>query len=200
MKGERIDWVGRAADSALTRRARNVHLRPVTDGDMDFLFYLANVDDNLLRWRLRGRTTSPAAFQNFLWSNTELQFLIVRNQDGSPIGHVCTYQTDELARNARVAIALDPNVQGRGWALRGAWLFFNYLFFECPFEIVNFEMPKFNAVRLGRFLEEFTTEEGRLIDAAFWRGEFTNVRIMSMTRADWQRALSSRAGRFMGAT
>lgn len=185
--------------SGAARRGRFVHLRAVTDADVGFVFYLGVVDDNLVRWRLRGRTVSPASFQQFLWSNTDQQFLICLNDDDQPIGHCCTYQTDEYARTTHFAIVLAPDFQGVGWALEGAYLMFNYLFDSFPLENIYFEVPEFNAPQLASLCGDLLVEEGRRVGAVYGMGGFCDLLYLTLRRERWSDERHSSLARLFSA-
>jgi len=168
----------------------------VTDSDVDFMFFLGSAEENIVRWRLRGRTANPQTFQQFLWGNSDVQFLICRH-GGEPIGHVCTYHSDESSGTTKVAAVLIPKVQRRAWPLEGIFLFLDYVFASFPFRKVYFEVPGFNEGNFGLFLERFTTQEGRLVDAVFTDGRYWDLSFLTMTREDWMELKSSSWGRLL---
>lgn len=187
--GENVDLRG------ARRQGKGVFLRPVTDADMSYLFFVGTSEENLVRWRLRGRTTSPQGFQQFLWSNTDVQMLICRQDSSDPIGHVCSYQTDEISGTSKVAVVLEPQFQRQAWPLEGLYLFLEYLFSTFPFRKLYFEVPGYNIGEFEKFLERHAAEEGRLQDAVFGGGRYWDLVTLTLTRNEWDRFVSSSWGR-----
>lgn len=181
------------------RSGRWAMLRPVTDADIDFLFYLFTVDENLVRYRLRGKPASPSTFQQFLWNGSDLQFLICSTKTGQPIGHISTYQTDDLSGTSKVAIALDPAKQRVAWPMEGVALFFNYCFETFPLRKLYFEVPEYNLHNFKGFAAAYLLKEGELVDATFADGGWWNQVILTLTRSNWIQFMNSRVGRAFSA-
>jgi RimJ/RimL family protein N-acetyltransferase len=175
---------------------RSVRLRALVPRDIEFLYGLAMASGDIWRWRLRGRTPSPAEFEAFVWSGGDIQFLVERH-DGRPCGHVTSYQTDEAAGTTKVAMLMDSAVRGAGWPVEGIFLFLAHLFGAFPLRKVYFEVPQFNVPSFGSFLDRYTTEEGRLRSHTFANGDFCDVVIAAMWRYHWRDLESSALGRAM---
>ena len=174
---------------------RAVRLRSILPRDIEFLYNLATSSDDIWRWRLRGRTPSPGDFESFVWSASDIQFIMERRQDGLAFGHVASYQTDELGGTTKLAMLIDPSVRAEGWPLEGAYLFLDYLFGVFPLRKVYLEVPAFNLSSLSGILRRFTVEEGRLVDHTFGEGAHCDLVIAAMWRSQWHELQSSAIGR-----
>jgi hypothetical protein len=185
------------ADGGIT--GRTVRLRSVLPQDVGYLYRLTTGSEVLWRWRLRGRTPSPSDFEAFLWTSSDLQFIVERLADGEPCGHVCSYQTDELGGSTKIAMVADGERRLRHWPMEGAYLFFDHLFAAFPLRKLYFEVPEFNRRTLGSFLDRYTEEEGRLRDHAFAQGRYWDLVVAAMWRHHWEALQASPVGRALSA-
>jgi hypothetical protein len=174
---------------------RSVQLRPVLPQDVGHLYRLAMGPDEIWRWRLRGRTPSPSDFETFLWTASDLQFIVERVDGGQVCGHVCSYQTDELGATTKVAMITDGGTGPRSWPIEGGFLFLQHLFSAFPLRKVYFEVPAFNLSRLRAFLDRYTIEEGRLRDHVFGEARFCDLVVAAMWRYHWNDLETSTLGR-----
>lgn len=182
----------RGNEQAFVVAGRTVALRPVVDSDLEFLFYLATCGGNLGRWRLSNRTVSPASFSQFVWGAHDAQFIVCRRADGTPVGHVGSYQTDEFNGTTKAAAILHPDVHRQGWPLEGMLLFLKFLFEAYPLRIAYFELPGFNVPSLSSFLRRFVHEEGRLTSHVFAEGKYWDLHMFALPRESWDALRASR--------
>lgn len=192
-----LDLMGELLGSSPQRQdtvvaaGRTVSLRPVTDADVESLFRLATAGGNLGRWRLQNRTISPNNFHQFIWGGCDAQFVVEDKEHATPIGHVCSYQTDEFNGTTKVAAMFRPELHGRGWPLEGMFLFLRFLFEAHPLRVVYLEMPGFNVPSLSTFLARHVREEGRLVENLFSRGRYWDLHIFALHRDSWNELCAS---------
>ena len=93
-----------------TLAGRHVRLRPIYPGDYDYLYALMTDDELCWRYRYRGKTPSPEQFEQQLWQSVAAQFVIEHVGDGQRIGHATSYNANERAGFAHIAVLFDPAV------------------------------------------------------------------------------------------
>jgi RimJ/RimL family protein N-acetyltransferase len=174
-----------------------VRLRPLEQSDYDRLYKLSLHPSVASRWRFRGTTPSPTAFNSILWHGVDTQFGVEQKSDGRLIGLVTSYNTDIENRFTYLSMLLDPDCHRVGWPLEAGGLFLDYLFSVFSFhkvyaEVIDYNLPQFaSTARHGPFQEEVCLE-----DHVYAEGRYWNVRVLAVYREDWSKRVDTRLARF----
>jgi RimJ/RimL family protein N-acetyltransferase len=168
--------------------AHGLYLTPVTPDDMGFLYGLAVRPETCFRWRYRGAPPSVERFQNELWMQVLVQYVVKRTADNQPVGHIICYGCDPAMQWGYIGAVFTPQVAGTGLAANAVAMFVRYLFHCFPFRKLYLEVPGFNWAELrsgeGRFfhvegvLKEHNNYAGRLWDqylCAMYREEVDGI-------------------------
>ncbi len=166
---------------------RRVRLRAIFPSDYDYLYALATSEEMGYRWRFRGTSPSPEAFPQGLWHQVLVQFIIERIENGQRLGLVAAFDANERNGWCHIAMVLDPNVAGTGWALEAGSLFVNYLFMLFNFRKLYGEVPDFNYRDLMSGRNRFFREEGCLKDHEYHAGRYWDLHLVAVFREDWER-------------
>ncbi len=151
------------------------------------LYNAASDPDQGFRWRNRGATPSPSAFQNQLFANTLVQFIVESRGDGLPLGLVAAYQENFVNATAYFALQrLRPTQDGNAGEMIGAlYLFLDYLFTTWPFRRLYAEVPGYNWSWFASGEHVFFEVEGLLKEADYHNDLYWDRRIVVVSRAAW---------------
>lgn len=138
---------------------RRVQLRPVHQADYPLLMAMFTDPEVTHRWRSRGRTLSPEAFQGMLWNGVFAQFLIERDVAPAPepMGLISGYSADTANGTAYLSILMRPRVGASLWTLEALAIFLNYSF-------AHFNIRKFYAETTELSFPSFASGEGTLFE------------------------------------
>lgn len=123
---------------------RTFRLEPIGVDDINFLYTLAVGPETSFRWRYRGAPPPVDRFVKELWDQVLVQFVVRRNKDNRPVGHVVCYSPDPSRRHAYVGAVFQPEYLGSGIGARIVIMFIRYLFHTFNFFKLYMEIPGFN--------------------------------------------------------
>lgn len=166
-------------------------LRPVSPGDLDYLYGLYTREEIGFRWVFRGATPNPSTMRDQMFSGVLVQFLIVHRRSGEPIGLVSCYNANQVSGYGYLALVIDPAHQGSGSALEAAALFCNYLFTVWPFRVIYAEGIEFNFNQFGSALGRYFTEVGRIPHREYFDGVYWDWVIAELRRPVWEKLSSN---------
>jgi hypothetical protein len=183
---------------------RNVALRPIGQGDYEFL-RTQELSENLgPRWRFRGTTPAPELYPQSLWQGVVAQFAIVDRRSPVPLGLVALYNADTHHDTAYFAVADFHPEESSIKVLQGAVLFFSYVFGTWDYRKLYAEAFEFNLPQFGRLRDRVLVEEGRLRDHYYYAGRLWDLVILALYRDIWNKwealVLPSVLGRRSGAS
>ena len=166
---------------------RQVQLRAVVPGDYPILRMLEMSDELGIRWRLRGGTPGPGAWEQGLWAQVLAQFMMVRRDDGQPIGIVSAYRPDFQNGHAYIAAARFRPQEPSPLVILGVALFLDYVFDCWDFRKLYMELPEFNMTPLASAVGRLLTVEGRMRKHEYFRGRYWDKLIVALYRDSWAR-------------
>jgi RimJ/RimL family protein N-acetyltransferase/aryl carrier-like protein len=157
-------------------------LTPVQPGDTEFLYWLASLPETCFRWRYRG---VPPAYDRFvadLWARVLVQFVVRREADGEPVGHVVAYAADSTMRHAYVGAVFVPAHNGTGVAAQSVRAFVDYLFHTFPLFKLYLEVPGYNWAQLESGAGRLFEVEGVLRGHDYYAGQYWDKRVCAIYR------------------
>ena len=172
---------------------QTVALRPIVEEDLDVLTRWRNDPEN------RSLFFSPFFvalggqkkwLERLLSDSSRLQFMVLDRADCKPVGTIGLQSIDYRNQSAELyPMLVDPDQRGRGLASDACAVLVRYAFRDLNLHRLTFRCYAFNAVppaieKLG------FRREARFRKAAFTRGEFHDVLLFGLLRADWEAATS----------
>jgi RimJ/RimL family protein N-acetyltransferase len=148
--------------------------------------YLAQArDDLIINWRNQGVTQSFEAFAQALWSGVTAQFLVIRNTDRHPVGHVSLYNVNFRHGWGYIAVANLAPHENRRIFWDGVGLFIDYVFRQFGLRKIYAEIPGYNYEELASGAATFFVVEGRLTDHYFAFDRYWDLHLISIDRERW---------------
>ncbi len=172
-----------------------VSLRPVTQGDYEFLRIQELRAPDVVSYRHRGRSVSPEAYPESMWASVLTQHLIVERSTDQVAGIVATYGADFVNGTAKMAVFTFAPFRSQGWPLEGMRLMIDFVFYAFPLRKLYAEVLEPNLTQFGRGFPTLLEEEGRLKEHAFIGGNYVDQVILTLTRERWFRDPRGHEGR-----
>jgi len=166
---------------------RRVALIPVVPAHYPFLYQLQVDPSTNFRWRFRGATPRPDAFESALWEGVLAQFAIVRRNSTELLGLVVAYGADLRNGHVHVGLILAPAYQGLGWPIEAATLFAIYLFTVWPLRKLYADVAGYNYAVFHSGVGRYFREEGRLEQHEFHDGSYWDLHLLALMREDWDK-------------
>lgn len=179
----------RGADAVPDLIGRHVRLRQITGDDYPFLLELQTRPENMVRWRFRGTTPAPEQLLASLWQGVLAQFLVVRVDNGQPVGLVVAYDADLRHRHVHLAMVIAPEHERTGWTLEALVLFINYLFETFAFRKIYFDMVEFNYQRVASGAGRLFHVEGCFRDHELHLGRLWHLYVLAIYADEWSDAI-----------
>lgn len=183
-----VDVMRRVGDDlAPEMNGRRVTLRPVTRRDYDYLYELAVDPRSSFRWRLRGTTPDPRSFEQLLWDQILVQFLVVRSQTQQPIGLVSCFAPDLRSGVGNIAALVHPDAIGSGLAGDALALMIDYIFRLWNVRTLYADTPEFNYTFIASGADRLFSVEARVPDRYWHQGRYWDNVILAVKREQWER-------------
>lgn len=196
MRGEHVEFpVPDGGSGEHLLEGTRVSLRPVTQGDYDFLRIQELRAPDVVSYRHRGRSVSPEAYSESLWASVLTQHLVVERATDQVAGVVATYGADLVNGTAKMAVFTFMPFRSQGWPMEGLRLMIEFVFYAFPLRKLYAEVLEPNLRQFGRGFPSLLEEEGRLKEHAFIGGSYVDQVILSLTRARWFDDPRGHAGR-----
>lgn len=125
-----------------------------------------------VRWRHRGLTPSPPAFEEALWAGVIAQYLVAEKRTGLVSGIVAGYDANFQSGYAHIAAAKFDASDRSLTVAEGCLLLVDHVFKSWPLRKLYFSIPEFNLPQIERGLRRFATEEARLRNHVYAGGRF----------------------------
>lgn len=170
-------------------QGRRVALRAVTPADYDFLFHLSTSPNISYRWRTRGQTPSPEAFQSILWGGVLCQFVVERAADGEPLGLISAYNADLRNDTAYLAVLMRDRPGASLWGFDALVLFLDYLFLNWSLRKVYAETSELSAWSFASGEGRYFRVEATLPEHEFYDGRYWDYYVLAFWRRDWEQLL-----------
>lgn len=185
------EWNGEA-NSRRTQQTdllvgRRVCLRPVTQGDYDFLRTQEQSAPDVVSYRHRGRSISPESYPESLWASVLTQHLVVETATNKVVGVVVSYGADFMNGTAKLAGFTFGPFRSLGWPVEGLRIMIDFVFYAFPLRKLYAEVLEPNLARFGRGFPGLLHEEGRLMEHAFVGGVYVDQVTLALTRERWFR-------------
>lgn len=165
----------------------SVRLRTLERRDYDALYHSAIDPVRGSRWRFRGRTPSPEAFESMLFDGVLAQFAVASRSSDRCIGLVAAYNPDLGSGHVAFAFYKVFGNESPGGAMtEAAVLFLQHCFDSWPLRKVFIELPSFNR-GLVTTMEDMglATFEGSQLDYFYSNGAFHDLLHLSISRETW---------------
>lgn len=164
---------------------RMYRLRPIVQGDTNFLYELATNPESGYRWRYRGNVPPVERFAAELWQQGVLaQFVVTETTSGMPRGLVVCYQADILQGHAYVAAVFSHEAIRGGSPVLAVALFIEYLFKIHPMRKLYMEVPGWNMSQISSGLGTYFHEEARLRKHEYYSGKYWDKHVLAVYRND----------------
>jgi RimJ/RimL family protein N-acetyltransferase len=166
---------------------RQLALRPVLPGDLDFLYALATEPDTGYRWRWRGGIPPYESFAHSSGADVYAEFIVVLRSTGRPIGHLIVLDADLHSGHVSIGIVLTGPAQRSGLGLQAVLVAIDYLFRTGPFHKIYADSVEFAFASFSSGAGRLFHEEGRLRRHHFYDGRHWDKLIIAVYREDWVR-------------
>lgn len=123
------------------------------------------------------------------WSKnegTDLGLSVTDRTDGQLVGHVGMFGATPKDRCAEVGIVIGPEHQDRGFGTDTLRLLLRYGFTELNLHRIQLTANSFNARALATYSKVGFVEEGRRREAFFRSGQWYDIVLMGILRAEWE--------------
>jgi RimJ/RimL family protein N-acetyltransferase len=101
-----------------------------------------------------------------------VQYVVRRNGDGQPVGHVVAYAADQSLHHANLGAVFQPQCTGTGLAAQAVALFARYLFHTFPLHKLYLEIPGYNWPQVRSGEHRLFHVEGVLRDHDYYAGRY----------------------------
>jgi RimJ/RimL family protein N-acetyltransferase len=168
----------------------DVRLRPLAEDDIAAIYFASLDPDSAHRWRYRGRTPSPEAFRQSLFTDAILaQFMVENRSDPEhAVGLVSGYNADLVSGHCYIALLRTDGAlrrpQSAGLMVEGAILFIQYVFDHFELKKIYVEVPEYNQ-SLIQGADAVFKKEGDLRDHYVYRGRSWAQYLYACYREDW---------------
>lgn len=173
----------------LTLHGKRVVLRPVEPADYSFVLHLSTNPRITYRWRTRGTTPSPPEFQVMLWRGVLCQFLIVRPENGEPLGLISAYNADFRNQTVYLAILMRDHQGGALWTFDAIALFLNYVFSNWNFRKIYAETSELSSWTFASGAGRYFEVEGTLREHEYYGGRYWDTYVLAFWRDDCEALL-----------
>lgn len=170
---------------------RRVALERLRRQHLPALYEIATADGVNDGWPLCGRTMDPVEFETYLWRQSSVQFAMVRQDSGEPIGLVQGVSEDLRSGAVDIAVVVAPRLWRAGWPLEGVVLFADYLFSGLGYRKLYFSMPGSVRRRVGRAVDAILALECTLTRHVLIDGDYEDLSVFSLHRDRWDTGLFS---------
>ncbi len=163
-----------------------LRLAPLIGEDLGFLYALAIEPETGFRWRYRGSIPPIERFKAELWNQVLLQFVVRRNSDDLPVGHVVAYGDELSLRHTYIGAVFHPRTTGTGLAAQAVSLFARHLFRTFPLEKIYLEIPGINWPQLQSGQGRLFHVEGVLRDHDYYDGRRWDKYVCALYPQDFE--------------
>ncbi len=176
------------------RVGRYTSIRPLIAEDAVWLYAAAAAEE--IPWQWQGEPVSGDGFSRSQWQSAFQQAIVESREDSAPIGHLVLYGADFHNQRAYLSVGYRSECRGRAWPLEGLAMFVDWSFDRYPFRKLYLEafeqrLDQFSsALSRGPFVREAVLQEYR-----YFRGAWSDVHVLSLSRLDWEMSPLSRLAR-----
>jgi hypothetical protein len=162
-------------------------LRPVTDGDVEYLYDWC-LDPSVARtWRYRGMTPPPEVFRNQLWQGVLANFIGVRRGSDIPASFVTLYDVNLAAGHGKLSCLVAPELRMGTTAVDTVLQMLEFAFGQWPLRKVYFET---NSIAIQQYSSAVArgllVEEARLLNyELFGDGSWADLIFLAVDRECW---------------
>lgn len=167
---------------------RSVRLRPVLDSDIDVLYTIACLGSVSSHWRYRGHIPHPEQFRADLFSDILVHYVSTPTQSSADVfGYLAASRYSPADGVVHISAMFAPPAQRSISSSHALVMFCNSVFAGWDIRKLLIEVPAFNLPSLNAgFHSGLLTEEGVLRQHLFVGGEFHDVHLLCIWRADWE--------------
>ena len=169
---------------------RLVSLRPVEEGDLDFLTTLAN--DSHIRAMVVGWDWPVAISRQQDWlaavakDPRSVRLTVLDRQSKSPIGLTGLWEVDWHNESAITGIKLMPGISPKGAGSDAIMLVNAWAFYEIGLRRLHSTILDFNGPSIGAYVRRCGWRiEGRERESVFRRGEWCDLYRIALLRSDF---------------
>lgn len=168
----------------------DVALRPLQPADYGAIYQASLDPTDSFRWRYRGRTPSPEAFQDTLFADVLAQYAAVENPSGALLGLVSAYAYRPELRSCYLAALRTPQtVQAAsgGEMILACHLLLDYLFANFDLRRVYLEVPEFNEYLVRGLDGSLLHLECRMSEQYWYGGQYWDMLTYYISRDVWSK-------------
>lgn len=166
-----------------------IYFRAIEDEDLVFLANLVN--DNSTNYYLFSNIpvsrSRQGEFISRLRANKTKLWLIITNNDHSPLGLIRLDNVDYVNKTVEIGISIDKQFRGQGYGYCSYLAGLRYIFCNTSMNKVYLYVFSFNRHAVKLYKKIGFKIEGILRKHKFKHGHNRDVVIMSMLRSEWER-------------
>ncbi len=140
-----------------------------------------------MRWRSRGATPSPEQWTQRLWQGVLAQYLVVGNQEPTPIGLVAVYHANFQDGYAYLGAERFGPPRPTPLMMFGVALFVDYVFSCWDFHKLYVEVAEYNVAQFQSGIGRFFELEARLRGHLWYDHRRWDQLILALYRDSWRR-------------
>ncbi len=137
-------------------------------------------------WPLLGRDIDEASFEDLVWEESDLLFVVFPADSDVPVGILQGYGADLRSKTIALGFSLDSHQRLRGWPFEGVIMFIELLFSVYGFRKLYLWLPDAMVEAFEGTLRTRCTKEAQLdnqVPAA--DGTLESLQIWSLSSSTW---------------
>ncbi len=167
-----------------------IYLRPATAEDIQNTYHWTILSDpQSLTSRPRILLSAAQAAERFKSEQPSAEkqtFMIVRQEDNTPVGRINFFNYNSLNLSAEIGLVIDPDERRKGHATDAIWTLCRYLFMQRGLNKVVFETVALNKGMIKIAEQLRFKQDGTLRDQYYQNGKFIDGRIYSLLRYEFE--------------
>jgi hypothetical protein len=138
------------------------------------------------RWRLRGTSISPSAFEQFLWQDVQTQMIAESTSMRDRLGLFQFFAHDPMSGHGHLSALVPSERMRSGWPVEALVMFADMIFETWDIRKLYFECMSLVADDFASAVGELLVEEGRLKAHHYWNDRYWDNCIYAMYRDTWR--------------
>jgi len=163
-----------------------LYLRPMLEKDAQFIVDMRNnpkILDGLFSYQMITVKDHLDWYNNYK-SDNRIDLIICRKDDDKKIGTINLSSINHKNQKAEFGVMISEIYWNKGYAFEASNKFINYAFNEFNLKKIYLEVLEENEAAIKLYHKLGFIKEGSLRDSIFKNGEFKDVLVMAIFRAD----------------